>query len=226
MRCSKIFDFKATFVTEDKSNLVVDPNAVILLPNIRDGHFQHKEVNRIGKTLFPLHTKKYYSVDMNTGPVVLSEATRSAKLNALLDVYPSQKEYIMEHAACWMFESLVNDDIETSITVRTRFEGLHCYPNAPEEVSFLRNLHRHVFHVDVTLTVFHDDRDVEFFILQREIDKFISEHVSQLDNKSCEMIARTIFNYIFDKYSNRDYYEVSVSEDGENGATVKFRMRG
>ena len=31
------------------------------------------------------------------------------------------------------------------IRVRTTFEGFHCWPSAPNEVAFLRNVHRHLF---------------------------------------------------------------------------------
>ena len=37
----------------------------------------------------------------------------------------------------------------TSIIVRTQFEGFHKYVHAPDEVSYLRQLHRHIFILDV-----------------------------------------------------------------------------
>jgi len=39
----------------------------------------------------------------------------------------------------------------TEIFVTFSFEGEHCYPDAPDEVSYLRNVHRHLFNVRVEM---------------------------------------------------------------------------
>ena len=33
-----------------------------------------------------------------------------------------------------------------NIYVKFTKEGIHCYPDAPEDVEFLKNPHRHIFH--------------------------------------------------------------------------------
>ena len=51
--------------------------------------------------------------------------------------------------------------INTYIKIRTEFEGFHYYPNAgkiDERISFLENKHRHIFKVDVKISVNHLDR--------------------------------------------------------------------
>ena len=42
-----------------------------------------------------------------------------------------------------------------------------------------------------------------------------------LDYMSCEMIAEQLIGYISNTYPGR-YIEASVSEDGENGAVLKY----
>lgn len=64
-----------------------------------------------------------------------------------------------------------------TIYVRTSFVGFHKWETAPQEVSFLRDLHRHIFNVKVTLQVSHSDRDVEFFLLKKDVDFIISSFV-------------------------------------------------
>ena len=43
--------------------------------------------------------------------------------------------------------------MKSSIVVRTSFEGIHQYTNAPEEVDFLRHPHRHMFYVEAEIEV-------------------------------------------------------------------------
>lgn len=107
------------------------------------------------------------------------------------------------------------------ITVKTSFRGFHKYTNAPDEVAFLRNKHRHVFGVRVSIEVDHSDRDVEFFILQQEIDQCISENFLNKElEESCEMIAETIAEYLL----QREYkiLQVEVDEDGENAGGIRY----
>lgn len=110
-----------------------------------------------------------------------------------------------------------------SIWVTFQREGIHKYPAALEDpkladVSFLGYPHRHMFHFRVELEVFHDDRDVEFILLKRELEGLFDNGTLQLDYKSCEMIADDLADYIVDKYPGRRLV-ITVSEDNENGAT-------
>jgi hypothetical protein len=107
------------------------------------------------------------------------------------------------------------------IWVTFQKEGIHKYPDAPEGVEFLKYPHRHIFHFRVELEVFHEDRDVEFILFKRELEKLFVDGTMQLDYKSCEMIADDLAFYITNKYSGRDLV-ITVSEDGENGATCYY----
>jgi hypothetical protein len=112
------------------------------------------------------------------------------------------------------------------IWVTFQKEGIHCYPQALndpllKDVQFLGYPHRHMFHFRVELQVFHDDRDVEFILFKRELEKLFDNGTLSLQNQSCEMIARSLHKQIVIKYPRRDIV-IEVSEDGENGCKLWF----
>ena len=110
------------------------------------------------------------------------------------------------------------------VYVSTSFEGLHRYKEAPEEVSYLRDFHRHIFKVVLQIEVEHNERDIEFIMLKHELEKCIasSKHTLQGFDDSCETIAENIIQFIQKKYGmNRDLVCI-VSEDGENGAILEY----
>lgn len=109
--------------------------------------------------------------------------------------------------------------MESTLTVvycTVLFEGIHCWPECPfEEVKYLRDPHRHIFHIKSHKQVFHDDRDIEFIMLKHQVENYLHHKFphGQMGATSCEMLCRELmfeFNLV----------EVSVSEDGENGAIV------
>lgn len=103
----------------------------------------------------------------------------------------------------------------TVVFATVTFEGFHRWPDAPDEVAFLRTLHRHRFHVRLELPVKHTERDVEFILLQRRIARDVMQAQATLDVEcwSCELWA----SYLLELYGA---VRVEVSEDGENGAVV------
>lgn len=117
------------------------------------------------------------------------------------------------------------------IWVTFQKEGIHKYPGADTDpnlatgdeydVSFLGYPHRHIFHFKVAIQVFHNDRDIEFIQFKRWLENSFRDGVMQLDHKSCEMISDDLYMYIANRYPNRDI-EITVSEDGENGATIYY----
>lgn len=109
---------------------------------------------------------------------------------------------------------------KTFVEIKTNYEFLHCWKNAPEEVSFLRNLHRHIFYVTVKMEVFHNDRDIEFFMLKNDINKIIDDSKKTwLQTISCEQMGLDIINKLKQKY-NRNIC-IKISEDNENSAIVE-----
>jgi hypothetical protein len=112
----------------------------------------------------------------------------------------------------------------TYIKVRTEFEGYHFYPNAGEidpRIKFLENEHRHIFKVEVKISVNHLDRELEFFLVKWALANFIQS--GNQNHKSCEMIATDILNnHLIPSYGEDRYYEVVVSEDGESDGIIEY----
>jgi len=125
----------------------------------------------------------------------------------------------------------INDRAKRMIWVTFQREGIHKYPGADTDsklatgdeydVSFLGYPHRHIFHFKVAIQVFHNDRDIEFIQFKRWLENNFRDGVMQLDHKSCEMISDELYLLIANRYPNRDI-EITVSEDGENGATIYY----
>ncbi len=107
------------------------------------------------------------------------------------------------------------------IWVTFQHEGVHAYPEAPEAVSYLRHPHRHVFQFKVALEVEHNERDVEFHMLKRELTALYADGTIDHNNKSCETIADELAKEIQRRYPGR-CLQVEVSEDGENGVELTF----
>lgn len=102
--------------------------------------------------------------------------------------------------------------MKTILKVKTQFVGYHYWKDAPGEVEFLRNSHRHVFHVICYIPVVGLDREKEFFMVRSKVDSFLRKYEGREFQSSCEMIAEDILNNFPDMES------VEVTEDGENGA--------
>jgi len=111
------------------------------------------------------------------------------------------------------------------IWVTFRREGIHRFPTAATDtnladVAFLANDHRHIFHFNVAIEVFHNDRDIEFIQFKRWLES-LYQGTLELNFKSCEMISDDLYEAIATRYPGRDI-EITVSEDGENGATIRY----
>ena len=127
---------------------------------------------------------------------------------------------------------------QRQIWVTFQKEGIHKYPAAltdpmlatgdEYDVSFLGYPHRHIFHFRVWIDVWHNDRDLEFIQfkrwlenLYRSADNHNTNTVLSLDFKSCEMMARDLYDKLSATGPDRDYI-IEVSEDGENGALIQY----
>ena len=112
--------------------------------------------------------------------------------------------------------------ILSMITVTFRKEGMHCYPEAltnPElaDVQFLGHPHRHLFWFDVSIQVFENNRDIEYFQFKRWLESIYDNYTLHLNNQSCEMMCDTLAEVIGEKYPGR-VVQIKISEDGENSA--------
>lgn len=111
--------------------------------------------------------------------------------------------------------------MNTKIFIKTSFEACHRWKDAPPAVSFLRNYHRHVFHVKVEFEVTHDDRQLEFFMVRRSVDVYLKKQFAGKSfDYSCEHIARELVSYLYLAVHTSSVLSVEVNEDNENGAVV------
>jgi hypothetical protein len=120
------------------------------------------------------------------------------------------------------------------IFVTFQKEGIHKYPAAASDfnlktgdeydVSFLGTPHRHIFHFNVAIEVFHNDRDIEFIQFKRWLENLYKGGTLELNFKSCEMISDDLYEVIATRYPDRNI-EITVSEDNENGATIYYNTK-
>ena len=107
------------------------------------------------------------------------------------------------------------------IWVTTQFEGFHYWSDAPEVVSYLRDKHRHIFSFKISISVEHNDREIEFHMFKKEIENYLKGWPKNLKGTSCEMMAEQINDFINTKYKERKVI-IEASEDKENGVTLEF----
>lgn len=106
----------------------------------------------------------------------------------------------------------------TRIFVRFTQAGFHYWPGAPDHRIYLADPHRHQFHFEVSMRVHHDERDVEFHdLIDAARDELIPD--GNYGPLSCEAIASVLLDRLATRFPGRDIH-VTVSEDGEAGATV------
>ena len=111
--------------------------------------------------------------------------------------------------------------MRTEVFCTLQVEGTHNWPGCPfDEVAYLRDPHRHVFHIKAYAVVDHADRDIEFIMLKHKIDTYLFEKYFNHDQRlhvfnaqSCEMIASELIDVF-------DLSRCEVSEDNENGAII------
>jgi len=110
--------------------------------------------------------------------------------------------------------------IKTFVWIKTQFEGYHYWMDAPEEVAFLKNNHRHLFKIKVWVEVLHSDRDIEFFMLKKLVDKILLLPFFK-SSYSCEQYSEELYRHLCIHYPQREI-RIEFSEDGEVGSYIEF----
>ncbi len=100
------------------------------------------------------------------------------------------------------------------------FEALHKYTNAPEEVSYLRNEHRHLFKVIIQIEQFHNNRDIEYYMFKTWLNIMLY-YMDKPITWSCEMYCDHLSKLIEDKYGARKL-RIEVNEDNMEGAICEY----
>ena len=111
------------------------------------------------------------------------------------------------------------------VIIRTQVEAIHSWPECPyEDVSFLRSPHRHIFHIEIKISVGHNDREVEFIRAKRKIEEQLRGYgkLKDIGSTSCEDMAEEIYSWFGTTYP---IISISVFEDNENGAEIIFEEK-
>lgn len=116
----------------------------------------------------------------------------------------------------------------TPATIWARFTqpGLHRWPDAPSGRAYLAHPHRHMFSVQVSLDVDHDDHEVEFHDLRDAAATAFrglaigpaAGALPDFGPQSCEALARRLASILADRFDR--LVAVAVSEDDEFGAEI------
>lgn len=110
----------------------------------------------------------------------------------------------------------------TTIWVTGQYEAVHYWPNASGRVAYLKHPHRHIFKYRVEVKVKHNDRQIEFISLKEKIDNYCSSAFwVDITTYSCEQMCELIRDFLLRSLDllASDIVSITVSEDGENGAT-------
>lgn len=123
--------------------------------------------------------------------------------------------------------------MKTFIEVKTHFEALHRWVDAPESSAFLRHYHRHIFSIKVKVRVDHDNRELEFFEAIKKVHDAINAfRMSPLCQTvpghgflvkfdlSCEAVAAILGNTLRER--GMGVVRVEVAEDKENSGIVEY----
>jgi hypothetical protein len=107
-------------------------------------------------------------------------------------------------------------DSMTSIVVTLQVTGFHCWPAAPLVYGYLRDRHRHTFHIRAEKCVSHSDRNIEFNDFKERLRLWLLARFGdpcEFSSRSCEELALLLCKEF-------DLCACEVFEDGENGARV------
>lgn len=112
----------------------------------------------------------------------------------------------------------------TTVWTRIVLPGFHRWPGAGGQRQYLADRHRHLFVIEVEVPVVHDDRDVEFHDLQDLIRQWWGPDAREWGAASCEHIAKELLAHLQGAHGINPS-RVTVSEDGESGATLRVSGR-
>lgn len=115
--------------------------------------------------------------------------------------------------------------MKKTVILHLKVPGIHNWIKAEEvigkEVSFLKHPHRHIFVIEMGISVKDSDREVEIFCKELEVKKYLYNKYSNeyetlaFGGMSCEMIAEELLTEF-----NANWVE--VREDGFGGARVEI----
>lgn len=109
--------------------------------------------------------------------------------------------------------------MKKQIIVQFDIEGFHQYKDAPNEVEFLRNNHRHKFKIKAGFKITHNEREKELFMMRDLAINYINESYgipAEFENMSVESIAEEIIEF----FEPEDILWCEVWEEETGGARI------
>lgn len=115
----------------------------------------------------------------------------------------------------------LTDGISRFAVVRFRRPGFHRWPGAEGKRAYLAHEHRHLFHVEVKIEVYHNDREIEYHdLLELCEETWETKLGCELGPASCEGMAAVLLKELSRHFGEERRLSVSVFEDGEVGAVL------
>lgn len=116
----------------------------------------------------------------------------------------------------------IDNNCVSTIIVTTEAEFIHRYMDAPAEVRFLRDWHRHMLKFNIEIAVNHFDRELEFIMVKRFVNELLTHEINlNYVDTSCENICKELISKLIQKYGER-WIVITASEDGENAGKVYY----
>ena len=112
--------------------------------------------------------------------------------------------------------------MERFVVCYLAIQGFHRWPQAPEELNYLAQRHRHIFEIRVRFMVFNNDRQIELIHRQDQIQRYLLDTYGNKDG-ACEfgdMACEHIADELMDVFKAD---AVEVLEDGYGGACLVRR---
>lgn len=111
--------------------------------------------------------------------------------------------------------------MKINIIITLQIEGRHRWAECPiPEMSFLRDYHRHQFHVKCEKAVSHSNRDVEIIKFQREVRDYFQRNYFKESLQMCDFENKSCEDLCIDLIEAYDLESCEILEDGENGSKV------
>lgn len=108
------FGFTPIFTEDGYAPIDWETMGDVYIPRRQDKHPQHRSTNARWRT----QATHFYGVDMTAGAQLLSKEAAEHKCKLLYGLYPSQRHYFDQHAECWMFEHITEQDYSVNRTWR------------------------------------------------------------------------------------------------------------
>jgi hypothetical protein len=112
-------------------------------------------------------------------------------------------------------------DTGSAVWATLELPGYHQHSDTPAHRRYLQARHRHLFRIRVELSTDPGANHVDPHDLQGMIRAWWGPHTRECGTAACAYVAAEIGNFLTDQ--DLSVATVDVAEDGECGATIRYR---